>query len=104
MEEAMARSEEVRRLQGVATAARAAVAAAEGARRAAERRRDAAERTIAEHERRLQTLREAYEDDTWDLLTLGQEVSPRSILIDARREAEAELARVEAGRPPSIWP
>lgn len=104
MEESMVQSEEKRRLGRVVTAARFAVASAEGARRTAERRAAAAEETIERHRRQLQSLREAYEDDTWDLLAisqwssaLGQDVSPRSILIAARREAEAELARLEAG-------
>ena len=111
-ERVRARSQEIRRLTDVLNAARLAEASAQGARRTAERQGAAAERTIERHRQRLQSLREAYEEDTWDLLAisqfssaLGQEVSPRSILIDARRDAEAELARVEAGEPPSLfWP
>jgi hypothetical protein len=104
MEIAMARGEEKRRLGSVMSAARAAVQATRNARRAAERRGTAVEQTIERHRQRLQTLREAYEDDTWDLLAisqvgsaLGQDVSPRSILIEARRRAEAELAELEGG-------
>ena len=50
-----------------------------------------------------QALRTAYEDDTWDLLTGGM-VSPRSALMDAKRRAETQLMRLEAGCAPSpVW-
>jgi len=96
------REAEWRRLRDVVGAARAGVQSAETAKRAAAGRGTAAERAIERHRQKLQSLREAYEDDTWDLLAisqlssaLGEDVSPRSILIAARREAEAELARLE---------
>lgn len=96
-EDVTARSEEIRRLQSVVTAARFAVATAEGARRTAERRAAVAEETIERHRQQVQRLREAYEDDTLDLLAsrLGPNVSVRSMLIGLKREAEAELARLE---------
>ncbi len=106
------REAEWRRLRDVVGAARAGVRSAENARRAAAGRGTAAEQAIERHRQKLQSLREAYEDDTWDLLTisqfssaLGQDVSPRSILIAARREAEEELARLEeAGQQPAAAP
>ena len=98
-EESRVRGEEMRRLGRVVTAARFAVASAEGARRTVERRAAAAEETIERHRRQLQRLREAYEDDALDLLAsrLGENVSPRSMMMGLKREAEAELARLEAG-------
>ena len=103
-EQVVALSEEKRRLGRVVSAAREAVRSAQSARRAAAGRGSAAEQAIERHRRKVQSLREAYEDDTWDLLAIsqfssamGQDVSPRSILIAARREAEEELARREAG-------
>lgn len=108
MEIAMARGEEKRRLGSVMSAARVAVQAARNARRAAQRRGDESKRTLAGHERGVQTLRETYEDDTWDLLArtelgraLGPDVSPRSILIEARRQAERELAELEGRDNPT---
>lgn len=47
------------------------------------------------HANQLRQLRTAYEDDTWDLI--NPDVSPRSIVLNARREAERELSRLEAG-------
>lgn len=108
MEIAMARGEEKRRLGSVMSAARVAVQAARNARRAAQRRGDKAKRTLAGHERGVQTLRETYEDDTWDLLArtelgraFGADISPRSILIEARRQAERELAELEGRGDPT---
>lgn len=102
------RDAEKRRLRDVMSAARVGVQAARNARRAAQRRGDEAKRTVAGHERGVQTLREAYEDDTWDLLAIsqfssamGQDVSPRSILIEARRQAERELAELEGRGDPT---
>jgi hypothetical protein len=102
------RDAEKRRLRDVMSAARVGVQAARNARRAAQRRGDEAKRTRAGHERGVQTLREAYEDDTWDLLAIsqfssamGQDVSPRSILIEARRQAERELAELEGRGDPT---
>ena len=60
--------------------------------RNAERFLDAAR---ARHGNQLRQLRTAYEDDTWDLV--NPDVSPRSIVLNARREAERELSRLEAG-------
>ena len=47
------------------------------------------------HANRLRELRNAYEDDTWELIR--RNVSPRSIVLNARQEAERELRRLEAG-------
>ena len=47
------------------------------------------------HASQLRQLRTAYEDDTWDLI--NPDVSPRSIVLNTRREAERELSRLEAG-------
>ena len=60
--------------------------------RNAERFLDAAR---TRHGNQLRQLRTAYEDDTWDLI--NPDVSPRSIVLNARREAERELSRLEAG-------
>ena len=75
------------------------VQALRDAKRDAERAVVRAERTIEQHRQQLQRLREAYEDDTLDLLAsrLGENVSPRSMMMGLKREAEAELARLEAG-------
>lgn len=54
------------------------------------------QRTLESHSESLETLRTAYEDDTWDLMTGGM-VSPRSLLISRRRTAESQLLRLEAG-------
>lgn len=54
------------------------------------------QRTLENNLRTLERLRTAYEDDTWDLLTMGM-VSPRSFLIDRRRTVERQLIRLEAG-------
>jgi len=54
------------------------------------------QRTLENNLRALERLRTAYEDDTWDLLTMGM-VSPRSFLIDHRRTVERQLIRLEAG-------
>ena len=54
------------------------------------------QRTLENNLSTLEELRTAYEDDTWDLLTMGM-VSPRSFLIDDRRTAERQLIRLEAG-------
>ena len=47
------------------------------------------------HANRLRPLRNAYEDDTWELIR--PDVSPRSIVLDNRQDAERELRRLEAG-------
>ena len=47
------------------------------------------------HANRLRPLRNAYEDDTWELIM--PDVSPRSIVLDSRQDAERELRRLEAG-------
>ena len=47
------------------------------------------------HSNRLRRLRNAYEDDTWELIRT--DVSPRSIVLNARQQAERELSRLEAG-------
>ena len=51
---------------------------------------------LASHQDNLEHMRITHRDDTWDLITGGM-VSPRSVLIDLRRTAETELARLEAG-------
>ena len=62
-----------------------------------------AQQALDNNEEMLQRLRTAYEDDTWDLLTGGM-VSPRSVLMDAKRRAETQLMRLEAGCAPSpVW-
>ena len=47
------------------------------------------------HTDRLRQLRTAYEDDTWELI--DRDLSPRSIVLRARQQAERELRRLEAG-------
>ena len=47
------------------------------------------------HTDRLRRLRTAYEDDTWELIE--RDLSPRSIVLRARQQAERELRRLEAG-------
>ena len=47
------------------------------------------------HANRLRQLRNAYEDDTWELIRT--DVSPRSIVLSARQDAERELRRLESG-------
>ena len=47
------------------------------------------------HSNRLRRLRNAHEDDTWELIRT--DVSPRSIVLNARQQAERELSRLEAG-------
>ena len=47
------------------------------------------------HSNRLRRLRNAYEDDTWELIRT--DISPRSIVLNARQQAERELRRLEAG-------
>ena len=47
------------------------------------------------HANRLRRLRNAYEDDTWELIRT--DISPRSIVLNARQQAERELSRLEAG-------
>ena len=47
------------------------------------------------HTDRLRELRTAYEDDTWELIE--RDLSPRSIVLRARQQAERELRRLEAG-------
>ena len=47
------------------------------------------------HADRLRRLRDAYEDDTWELIRT--DVSPRSIVLNDRQAAERELRRLEAG-------
>ena len=47
------------------------------------------------HANRLRRLRNAYEDDTWELIRT--DVSPRSIVLNERQQAERELSRLEAG-------
>ena len=50
---------------------------------------------LTRHSNQLRRLRNAYEDDTWELIRT--DVSPRSIVLNARQQAERELSRLEAG-------
>ena len=47
------------------------------------------------HANRLRQLRNAYEDDTWELIRT--DVSPRAIVLSDRQAAERELRRLESG-------